>query len=77
MCPICDCRETVGCSVWEIARDVFYALATTCILYAAHRAANGLLLESRISALREAGAAYTPEEREVLIHRIKRNSLRY
>jgi hypothetical protein len=63
------------CASWGFVRDVFAALAVTCVLYAAHRIANGLLLGARITALREVGEAYTPEEREVLIHRIKHGSL--
>lgn len=61
--------------VWMLARDVFWALSVTCVLCAAHRIAAGLLLGSRVKALQEYGAAYTPEEREVLIRKIKRGSL--
>lgn len=63
--------------LWPLARDVFSALAITCVLSALHRIANGLLIGSRVSALENAGAAYTPEEREALIRKIKRASLRF
>lgn len=64
-----------ACAPWGLVRDAFAALAVTGVLYAAHRIANGLLLGARITALREVGEAYTPEEREVLIHKIKHGSL--
>lgn len=61
---------------WTLVRDVFFASAAACLLHAAHRIASGVLLGGRISALREVGEAYTPEERELLIHAIKRDSLK-
>jgi hypothetical protein len=61
--------------LWTLVRDVFYALVVVCVLHAAHRIAGGVLLGARITALREVGEAYTPEEREVLIHKIKDGSL--
>jgi hypothetical protein len=64
-----------ACAPWGLVRGAFATLAVTCVLYAAHRIANGLLLGARITALREVGEAYTPEEREVLIHKIKHGSL--
>jgi hypothetical protein len=70
-----DCTDGSACTLWGLIRDVFLALAVTCALYAAQRIANGVLLGARITALREVGEAYTPEEREVLIHKIKNGSL--
>lgn len=70
-----NCTAESACTLSGLVRDAFLALAVTCALYAAQRIANGVLLGARITALREVGEAYTPEEREVLIHRIKNGSL--
>ncbi len=64
-----------ACGPWALVNDLFRALAFTFLLHAVHRIADGVLLGARITALREVGEAYTPEEREVLIHRIKQGSL--
>jgi len=64
-------------TVYALMKDLFCAAAITCALYALHRMANGLLLSGELKAHGKLGDAYTPEEREVLIHRIKRRSLRY
>ena len=63
--------------VYVLVTDVFAALAVSCFLYAVHRIAAGVLLGSRVRSLTEFGEAYTPEEREVLIHKIKQDSLKY
>ena len=63
--------------VYVLVGDVFAALCVTCFLYAVHRIAGGVFLGSRVRALTEFGEAYTPEEREVLIHKIKHDSLKY
>jgi hypothetical protein len=63
--------------VYVLVADVFVALAIACFLWAAHRVANGVLLGSRVRSLAEFAEAYTPEEREVLIHKIKHDSLKY
>lgn len=60
-----------------LIRDVFMAAAVTCFLWAIHRIANGLMLGAQVKALDEFGDAYAPEEREVLIHKIKQTSRRY
>lgn len=60
----------------RLIRDVFYAAATCIGLYTAHRIANGVMCGSRLTALRKMGDAYAPEEREILIHRIKQDTLR-
>jgi len=62
--------------LYGLVRDLFMASAITCFLYAAHRIANGLKLGAEIKALDKYGDAYAPEEREVLIHKIKHQSLR-
>lgn len=64
-------------TVYGLIRDLFCASAITCFLWASHRMGKGLVLKARIKALDELEDAYTPEEREVLIHRIKAESLRY
>lgn len=63
--------------LYMLIRDIFVALSITCFLYASHRIANGLMLGARVQALAEFGEAYTPEEREVLIHKVKNDSLKY
>lgn len=64
-------------TIYGLIRDLFVASSVTCFLWAMHRVANGLVVAGRVGAYRELPEAYTPEEREVLIHRIKRESLRY
>lgn len=64
-------------SVYDLIRDLFMASSITCLLWAVHRIGKGLVLRGRIKALDEFGDDYTPEEREMLIHRIKVESLRY
>ena len=62
--------------LYMLIRDVFCAAAVPCFLFALHRIANGVTLGGRVKALEEFGDAYTPDEREVLIHRIKKDSLK-
>jgi hypothetical protein len=61
--------------VYGLLRDLFCAGAITCFLYAMHRIANGLMLTGEIKAFGRFEDAYTPEEREALIHKIKVQSL--
>ena len=70
------CDDEPG-SVYALAKDLFCAGAITCALYALHRIANGLLLGSQVKTYGKLEDAYTPEEREILIHRIKSRSLKY
>lgn len=63
-------------SMYGLLCDLFTAGAVTCLLMALHRIARGLILRGQVKALAEMGEAYTAEEREVLIHRIKQESLR-
>lgn len=63
--------------LYGLVRDLFMAGSITCFLYAAHRVANGLMLGAQVRTLKEYGDAYAPEEREVLIHKIKHNSMKY
>lgn len=64
-------------SVYGLMRDLFVAASVTCFLTALHRIGHGLLLGSRVEAYDALEMAYTPEEREALIHRIKRESMRF
>jgi hypothetical protein len=64
-------------TVYGLVRDLFFAAAITCFLWAMQRLARGLILAGRVDAYDELEDAYTPEEREALIHRIKSESLRY
>lgn len=63
--------------LYGLVRDLFMAGAITCVLYAAHRLANGVMLGAQVKALNSYTEAYTPEEREVLVHKIKIGSMRY
>jgi len=53
------------------------AAVAVCFLWAINRSARGTLLRARVKAYEELSDAYTPEEREALIHRIKADSLRF
>lgn len=64
-------------TIYGLVRDLFVASSVTCFLWALHRIANGLVMQGQVSAYRELSEAYTPEEREVLIHKIKKESVRY
>ena len=63
-------------TLFGLVKSVFCAAAVTCFLLAAHRIAYGLMLTGQVAAYDSLEDAYTPEEREVLIHKIKRSSLR-
>ncbi|TLM97839.1 MAG: hypothetical protein FDZ75_03700 [Actinobacteria bacterium] len=64
-------------SMYALVRDLFTASAITCFLFACHRIARGLILQGQVRAYEQMAEAYTPEEREVLIHRIKHESMRF
>ena len=63
-------------TVYGLARDLFIAGSIACFLLAIHRVSRGLLLGARVKAYDHLADAYTPEEREELIHIIKVQSLR-
>ncbi len=63
-------------TVYGLIRDLFVAASMVCFLRALNQLARGAILTGRVKALDEFGDAYTPEEREVLIHKIKVQSLR-
>lgn len=64
-------------TVFGLARFLFIAGALTSFLFAAHQAARGLALTGQVAAFDSLEDAYTPEERELLIHKIKHTSLRF
>lgn len=64
-------------TVYALMRDLFCAGAVTCALYALHRIADGLMLQGTLDSYARLEQAYTPEEREQLIHKVKSRSLRY
>lgn len=64
-------------TVYGLVRDLFAASAITCALWALQRLARGILLGARVKAYHGLSDAYTPEEREVLIHRVKAESMHF
>lgn len=64
-------------TLYQLIRDLFVAASITCFLYAMHRIARGTIMAGQVAAFAELSDAYTPEEREALIHRIKVESFKY
>ena len=64
-------------SPYALLRDLFWAAATTCFLWALHRLAAGSLLRARLSAYDKLGDEFLPEELEALVHVIKHDALSY
>ena len=64
-------------TIFDLVKTLFVAGAVTCFLWGTHRVARGLILNGQVSAYDALEDAYTPEEREVLIHKIKTASLRF
>ncbi|MDR3686148.1 MAG: hypothetical protein P4L93_04220 [Coriobacteriia bacterium] len=62
-------------TIFGVLRAVYVAGSIACFLLAAHRIAYALMLTGRVAAYDALEDAYTPEEREVLIHKIKLRSL--
>lgn len=71
------CEDCESGWIYDLIRDLFLAGCATCALWALHRMGAGVMLSGRVKALRKFEDAYTPEEREVLIRRIKVQSLKY
>jgi hypothetical protein len=71
------CRNGEPDDAYGLLQDLFFAGAISCALYALHRIARGLLLTAEVKAFGKFEDAYTPEEREALIHKIKVQSLGY
>lgn len=63
-------------TIYGLICHLFLAAATTCFLWGLQHLARGSMLKARVRAYETLGDAYTPEEREALIHRIKADSLR-
>jgi hypothetical protein len=63
-------------TIFGVLSALFLAGAISCFLLAAHWMARGLLLTGRVAAFDSLEDAYTPEERELLIHKIKLDSIR-
>jgi len=63
-------------TVYGLMRDLFVAGAMVSFLWAIHHVSRALLLGARVKTFEKLGDAYTPEEREQLIHVIKVQSLR-
>lgn len=63
-------------TVYGLIRDLFIAASITCFLWAIQMIARAQLLGARVKAYDELEEAYTPEEREELIHHIKRETFR-
>lgn len=64
-------------TLYGLVRDLFCAASVTCFLWAMHRIARGVIMTGQVAAYEEFVEAYTPEEREVLIHKVKNESLRF
>jgi hypothetical protein len=63
--------------IFDLVKVTFCAAAVTCFLLAAHRIAKALMLTGEVAALETVEEAYTAEERELLIHKIKQRSLSF
>jgi hypothetical protein len=64
-------------TLYGLISDLFIAFSITCFLLAMHRIATGLRLGARITAMRKLEDEFTPEECELVIHRIKKEAVRY
>ncbi len=62
-------------TVYGLVRDVFLAASITCLLSALHRIAHALTLTARVKALDEFEDSYTPEEREIMLAKVRAGSL--
>jgi hypothetical protein len=58
-----------------LLESLFWAGAATCFLYAINRIAGSLKMQARIKALDKYGDAFTVEEREVLISKVKHSAM--
>jgi hypothetical protein len=61
--------------IFVLVESLFWALAATCVMSALHRIGSALKLQARVKVLEEFGDAFTEQEREKLIHKIKVHSL--
>ena len=58
-----------------LLESIFWAAAATCVMSALHRIAGALKLKARVAVLDKYGDAFTEEEREQLVHKIKKDAL--
>jgi hypothetical protein len=56
---------------------LFFAAATTCFLGAVNRAAGALKLTARVKALKDFPEAFTEDEREYLIEKVRDSTFGY
>jgi hypothetical protein len=61
--------------LFVLVETMFWGLAMACLLFALHRIASALRTEARIKALKSMPEAYTEEQREVLVRKIKQRTL--
>ncbi len=61
--------------LFVLFESLFCTAAVTCFLYAVNRMAGALKMQARMKALDKYGDAFTDEEREVLITKIKRRAM--
>ncbi|MBE0475837.1 MAG: hypothetical protein IBX62_01885 [Coriobacteriia bacterium] len=61
--------------LYALLRDVFCGAAVTCFLWGVHRIGTSLKTDARLRALDQVGDAFTAEEREALIEKIRSRSL--
>ncbi len=70
------CCSKRGCDdLYDLFSGLFMAGAVTCALFAFHRIATALKIQARVEVLEEMGDAFTAEEREELVHKIKQRAL--
>lgn len=62
--------------LYALIRDLVHAAMLVFFIVGLQRIGNGLMLHARVKALDEFKDAYAPDEREVLIRKIKHGSLR-
>lgn len=58
-----------------LAESLFWAGSAVCFLLAASRAAGSMKQQSRLKTLKAIPDAFTEEEREQLVHKIKMHAL--
>jgi len=61
--------------VFFLFETVFWAAGATCVMSALHRIGSALKLQARVAVLDKYGDAFTEDERERLVHKIKTGSL--
>ncbi len=62
-------------ALFFLLESLFWAAAATCFLAAIHRIADTLKMQARMKALDKYGDAFTDDEREVLISKIKHKAM--